>query len=69
MRGDEADNQEDFHRDKGDGSATMGGTSCVDLDQMASVYDADGKVETDSCTDTNKGNSEIWFKKKNIAKS
>ena len=52
MRGDEADNQEDFHRDKGDGSATMGGTRCVNVDQMASVYDAEGKVETDSCTDT-----------------
>ena len=52
MRGDEADNQENFHQDKGDGSAAMGGTRCVDVDQMASVCDAKGKAETDSCIDT-----------------
>ena len=47
MRGDEADNQEDFHRDKGHGSAAMGGTRCVDVDQISSVCDAEGKAETD----------------------
>ena len=52
MRGDEADNQEDFHQDKGDGSAAAGVSHCVDVDQLASVCDAEGKAETDSCTDT-----------------
>ena len=51
MRGDEADNQEDFHQDKGDRSAAMGVTHCVDVDQLASVCETEGKAETDSCTD------------------
>ena len=52
MRGDEADNREDFHQGKGDGSTATDVTHCVDVDQLASACHAEGKAETDSCTDT-----------------
>ena len=52
MRGDEADNQEDFHRKRRAESTATGIPRYLDVDKQAPLCDTVEKVDTDSCSNT-----------------